>query len=220
MTPLLLGAAAASGVLAIVGEERGPRGLVYACKPLATLLLLGVAATAPAGGTPYQLLIVAGLAASLAGDVFLMLPRDRFVAGLASFLLAHVAYGAAFFTLPRTAGDVAILGGLLLVAAGIVAVLWHGVGRLRGPVLVYVAAIMAMAWLACVRWRAGIVPGAGLAAAGALLFVLSDALLAIDRFRRPFRHSRAVVLGTYYAAQGLFALSVGAASGGGMGPIP
>jgi len=209
VTWVLLAAAATSGALAITGEERGWRALVYVCKPLTTLLLLVVAAGGPAGESAYPWLIAAGLGASLAGDVFLMLPRDRFVAGLASFLLAHVLYGAAFFTVPRTMGDVLVLVLLGIVAAGIVAVLWAGLGRLRGPVLAYVATIIVMAWLACVRWRAGGIPGAGLAAIGALAFVTSDTLLALDRFRRPFPFSRTLVLGTYWVAQALIALSVG-----------
>lgn len=209
MNALLL-AAATCGLCAIVGEERGPRGLVYVTKPTATLLLLAVAASAPEAAPPYRWLVVAGLAASTVGDVFLMLPRDRFVAGLVSFLTAHVAYGAAFFTPPQATVDGLLLAGLLVIAAGIVAVLWPGLGPFRVPVLGYVAAIITMAWLACVRWRAGGADGSGLAAVGALLFVVSDALLAVDRFRRPIPHGRAFVLGTYYLAQALIAMSVGA----------
>lgn len=212
LTPLLF-AAAACGLCAIVGEERGLRGLVYVTKPTATLLLLAVAASASEAPPGYRWLVVTGLAASALGDVFLMLPRDRFVAGLASFLTAHVAYGAAFFTPPRAMADGLLLAGLLVVAAGIVAVLWPGLGSLRAPVLGYVAAIITMAWLACVRWRTGGVEGSGLAAAGALLFVVSDTLLAVDRFRRPIAHGRAFVLGTYYAAQALIAVSVTASAG-------
>lgn len=209
VNPLLL-AAATCALCAIVAEERGPRGLLYVTKPTATLLLLGVAASVPEAAPGYRWLVVAGLAASAVGDVFLMLPRDRFVPGLLSFLGAHVAYGAAFFTPPRAPADGIVLAGLLAVAAGIVAALWRGLGALRVPVVVYVAAIITMAWLACVRWRAGDAAGAALAALGALLFVVSDALLAVDRFRRPIPHGRVFVLGTYYIAQALIATSVGA----------
>jgi len=48
------------------------------------------------------------------------------------------------------------------------------------------------------------------AAAGAGLFVVSDGVLAIDRFRWPFRAARAVTLATYWSAQLLIALSVSA----------
>jgi len=191
-----------------VGEERGPRPLVYVFKPLTTLLILVAAVSATGADPRYRALITAGLAASLAGDVFLMLPRDRFVAGLASFLAAHLLYAVAFATAPAGPVDLALLVGLLAIAAGIVRALWDGLGRFRVPVLFYVAAIMGMAWLACVRWRTGLEAGAALAAVGALTFVLSDALLAFDRFRRRFRHSRAWVLASYYAAQALIALSV------------
>jgi len=208
VTAPVLAAAAVSGALAIVGEERGPRTLVYVCKPLTTLLVLGLAAAAAGADPRYRALIVVGLAASLVGDVFLMLPRDRFVHGLASFLLAHLVYGLAFARAPTGPGDAALLLGLLLVAAGIVRALWAGLGRLRGPVLLYVAAIIGMAWLACVRWRTGAGPGAPLAATGALCFVLSDALLALDRFRRRIPYGRAWVLASYYLAQVLIALSV------------
>jgi len=208
MTGPLLAAVVVSGALAIAGEERGPRALVYVCKPLTTLLVLVLAAAGVGADPRYRTLIVVGLAASLAGDVFLMLPRDRFVHGLGSFLLAHIVYGVAFARTPAGPGDAALLIGLLLIAGGIVRALWAGLGRLRGPVLLYVAAIIGMAWLAGVRWRADAVPGAALAAAGAICFVLSDALLALDRFRRRIRHGRAWVLGSYYLAQVLIALSV------------
>lgn len=218
MTAVVLAAAALCGVLAILGEERGPRPLVYVCKPLTTLLILVAAVSATGADPRYRALITAGLAASLAGDVFLMLPRDRFVAGLASFLAAHLLYAVAFATPPAGLTDLALLAGLLAVAAGIVRALWAGLGRFRVPVLGYVAAIMGMAWLACVRWRTGMESGAALAAVGALAFVLSDALLALDRFRRRFAHSRAWVLASYYAAQALIALSVRWTATGGPPP--
>ena len=79
------------------GEYRGPRALVYAAKPLATLLILALACLAPAGADPrVARWIFLGLVCSLAGDVLLMLPSDRFAAGLASFLVAHLCYIAAF----------------------------------------------------------------------------------------------------------------------------
>jgi uncharacterized membrane protein YhhN len=135
VTAPVLVAAGVSGALAIVGEERGRRALVYVCKPLTTLLILGLATAVMDADPRYRAMIVAGLAASLAGDVFLMLPRDRFVQGLASFLLAHLVYAAAFATAPAGVGDAATLIGLLAVAAAIVRALWAGLGRLRGPVL-------------------------------------------------------------------------------------
>ncbi|MGH8704559.1 MAG: lysoplasmalogenase family protein, partial [Burkholderiales bacterium] len=101
-------AAAASGALAIAAdwEERRHRTF-FVLKPLTTLLILGVAATAPLGND-YTRWVLAALALSLCGDVFLMFDAryrvgdgarasDRaFLAGLGSFLLAHVAFVCAF----------------------------------------------------------------------------------------------------------------------------
>jgi len=59
-------------------------------------------------------------------------------------------------------------------------------------------------------WVLSILVAALLAAAGAVLFVLSDSALAWSRFRQPFAAAQLAVLGTYLPAQWLIALSVGA----------
>ena len=203
MLSAMIGVAAA---LEIAAETRGRRRAVYALKPLTTSLILLLAALSAPVSAVYQQAVVAGLVCSLAGDVFLMLPSDRFLAGLASFLLAHLCYIVAF----ASAGAAwPAVPGLALGACGawLLWRLWPALGGLRLPVAVYAAALLLMAWLAAGRAQAGI-PGGGLAAAGAVLFVLSDSLLALGRFstRRPF--PPALVLGTYFAAQWLLAASV------------
>lgn len=208
LTAPLAAAILVSGALAILGEERGPRWLVYVWKPTTTLLIL-VSAALVAGAPPrYQIPILAGLAASCAGDVFLMLPRDRFLAGLVSFLGAHVAYLVAFAVVPSGWAPWVALVILLGFGGGMVRVLWPGLGALRGPVVAYVSVILAMAWMAVARWQATPGPATAAAALGALLFVASDTLLALDRFRGRFPAARALVLTTYYAAQCLIAWSV------------
>ena len=191
-------------------EDR-QRWQVYAFKPLATLLILALALSLSPARPDYQWAIAAGLVLSTAGDVFLMLPRDRFVAGLASFLLAHLCYLRAFsIEVPFGAG---LLLWLPFFAAGgmVVALVWPGLKpALRGPVVVYVIVIAAMAGQATGRWYAAGSAVALAAAVGAGLFVVSDAVLAIDRFRWPFRAARAVTLATYWAAQLLIAISVSA----------
>src|SRR4029079_17999518 len=78
------------------------RRLEYVCKPATMVALIVTAlALAPAAGQDGgRAWFVAALVFSLAGDVFLMLPSDRFVAGLASFLVAHLCYVAGFWTDP------------------------------------------------------------------------------------------------------------------------
>ncbi len=155
--------------------------------------------------------MVLALALSLAGDVLLVLPADRFALGLAAFLVAHVAYIAAFSTGSPLAGNqLPWLVPFLAVTGGITASVWSRLGRLRAPLLVYVAAISVMAWRAAMRGQAASVPRASfqLALLGACLFIASDALLVLRRFRRPFRAAHEIELAAYWAAQLLIALSV------------
>lgn len=192
-------------------EER-LRWQVYGFKPLATLLILALALSLTPARPEYQWAVAAGLLFSTAGDVFLMLPRDRFVAGLASFLVAHLCYVGAFsIGVPFAAAPLLWLP--YFAAGGVVlAMVWPGLKpALRAPVVVYVVVIAAMAGQATGRWYASGSILALAAAIGAGLFVVSDAVLAIDRFRRHFRAARAVTLSTYWAAQLLIALSVSGA---------
>ncbi|HVF67408.1 MAG TPA: lysoplasmalogenase [Pyrinomonadaceae bacterium] len=195
-----------SALLAIRAEYRGPRLHFYVFKPLTVVLIILIAAqTKQATAQQYKSLIVAGLVCSLVGDVFLMLPRDRFVAGLVSFLVAHLFYVAAFAAGVR-AWNVWWAAGLAVYGASMLGVLWRGFGKLKAAVVVYVAAILLMAWAALSRR-----PDAGggtWAAVGALLFVASDSALAWNRFKGEFKSAQALVLSTYFAAQWLIAVSV------------
>ncbi len=206
--------AALVAVLAIRAHylDESRRWQVYAFKPLATLLILALALVLTPARSDYQWAIAAGLLFSTAGDVFLMLPRDRFVAGLASFLVAHLCYVGAFaIGVPFAAAPLLWLpffaaGGLVL------ALVWPGLKpALRAPVAVYVIVIAAMAGQAAGRWHMTGSVVALAAAVGAGFFVVSDAVLAIDRFRWKFRAARAVTLATYWAAQLLIALSISGA---------
>jgi uncharacterized membrane protein YhhN len=202
--------AALSALLHIRAEYAGPRWQVYLFKPLTTtlVLLLAISITGTQGAR-YQVAVVVGLICSLVGDVMLMLPRDRFVAGLASFLLAHLAYIAAFQTGMPMGSSPALLLPLLAATWLLLRLLWRGLGAMRGAVLLYAFAMLVMVWRA---WaRSLVAPGSSalLAAVGATLFMVSDSVLALNRFRAPFRQAQAVIMSTYVAAQLLIALSIG-----------
>lgn len=207
----VIAAASLSLWLHLRAESRGQRQRVYLFKPLTTslLLLLAVLLTSE-HGAQYQLAIVIGLVCSLIGDIFLMLPGDRFVPGLASFLLAHVAYLVAF-TADVPLGTAPVLAlPLLALAVPLLRLVWPGLGALRLPVLVYAAAILLMVWLAWGRSWTLLTPGAMFAAMGATCFMASDAILALDRFHHPMRQAQPLIMTSYVAAQALIALSVGA----------
>ena len=208
LSALALGCA----VLCIRSERRWDRRAVYLWKPATMLLVIAVAATgSPTPWSPYALAILAGLALSLAGDVWLMLPSDRFGAGLGCFLLAHLCYVAAFAGPSGPRGGATGLLPFLGVACVALALLLPGVRGtgLRAAVVAYVAAIAAMGWQAAERARELADAGAQAAAVGAALFLCSDSALAWNRFRRPFASAQTLVLATYFGGQWLIALSTG-----------
>ena len=216
-----------SVALLIRAEEREPRDVrsVWVWKPLATLLVIAVCAlsfTGPAGaaGSTYTWLILIGLALSFAGDL-LLIDRDNrraFTGGLIAFLLAHVAYIAACVhaqsargLLGNGAAEIAAGAGLAVIAGGVYRYLSPGLGSMRGPVIAYILIISLMVHSALAVLfaydRSGAQPG--LMAAGAILFYISDAILAVNRFRfgNQLPRGRLWNLTTYYGGQLLIALS-------------
>ena len=198
-----------SGVIAIAGHYTEPAWIVYVFKPLTTILILVTALLVGTTAPPvYRIAILIGLVFSLAGDVLLMLPSDQFVTGLVSFLIAQICYIIAF-----TSGRGFSFGWISLMAVVIYGVIVYALlapylGKMRIPVIAYIIVILIMAWQAWERWNALGERGALLAFFGAVLFVLSDTLLAWNRFREEFTAARALTLGTYYTAQWLIASSL------------
>lgn len=208
--PLMLVAAALSGAAHIGARLAGWDRAAFWLKPLPIALFVMLAATAQAPLSPfYRGLILAGLLFSMVGDVCLASGEQRFVPGLAAFLIAHFFYAGAFLTQQTPGGPWWLAAVALAYGATMLALLWPSVpGALRVPVAVYMAAILFMAWLAAAWWLGVGSRSAGLAALGALFFLVSDSTLAWDRFRRPFRLAPPAVMVTYYVAQALIALSV------------
>lgn len=207
-TPVHLGLALLSGALAIAAAPWALQSpwLLFVCKPLTTLLLIAWAWPRGAGD-PARPWLRAGLLASLAGDVALLWPVQGFLPGLLSFLLAHLTYARAFTRRPGARLWWPALAGYLALAAVVLGLLWSGVpAPLRAPVLAYVGVLALMAALAASRWqRWPGEPAARRAALGAGLFMLSDALLATDRFAGPLPLAGLWVLGSYWVAQALIA---------------
>lgn len=154
-------------------------------------------------------LLLAAIVFSMAGDVFLMLdgqlPSSLFIPGLVSFLLAHVCYVALFkFDMPWFADRRALLL-VAAIGAAMYVFLWtHGLpAALRLPVAAYVGVIALMATQAWGRYQLLQSRPALLTALGASFFMLSDSILAINRFVQPLPWSSVSVLGSYYTAQAL-----------------
>lgn len=217
MIPIILATAvvAVSAALHILAEYNGRPWHVYLLKPLTTWTILLVAVLAnpeiaqTGRATFYQSMIIGGLIFSLAGDVFLMLPQDRFVPGLFSFLVAHLLYIAAFTNLSGLHNASGwLFFPYLALALLMIGSLWNWTGKLRIYVIAYLLVISIMGWQAAEFWfRAGTTASL-LAAVGALLFIASDTLLAFNRFRWKFTAANAFVLSSYYLGQLLIAWSV------------
>jgi len=147
-------------------------------------------------------LLLAALLASLAGDVFLML-EGLFIPGLVSFLLAHLAYIALLRRGVRWFAHRGALLATVAIGAAMYAWLWRGglPADLRIPVAVYVLVIALMAAQALGRAAELQTQASRTVALGACIFMLSDSVLAVDRFVQPVPLALLWVLATYYAAQ-------------------
>jgi uncharacterized membrane protein YhhN len=151
--------------------------------------------------------MLVGLSFSLVGDIFLMLPGDWFIPGLAAFLCAHVAYTVAFWR--RAPGWVAWGWGVtagLLALGGFMYSQFLPALRPQGSVMLlavaaYVVAILLMTLRA-------ILTRSALIALGALLFLASDAVLGWNRFAAPVRWADLWIMLLYWSGQGLLAYSV------------
>jgi uncharacterized membrane protein YhhN len=204
--PALLCGVSVAGLLHAVrrGSERG----VWIWKPLAAASFLAAALLWGAPASHYGRLILLGLALSACGDL-LLIPRGAavwFAAGLFAFLAGHLAYAAAFLSLPQS--PAALVAGALAVALLTWRVgVWlgpHLPSPLRIPVYCYFVAIGGMVALALGATGAGAPLAAG---AGAVGFMASDVSVARERFVSASFVNAAWGLPLYFGAQLLLAWS-------------
>lgn len=190
-----------------IAKARNNRTLEYVCKPATMVALIAVAVSLDptAGAGARRDWFVAALVCSLAGDVFLMLPRDAFVAGLASFLVAHVCYVIGFWTDPPAAAALAVAAVVVVLAVSPLAVrILRSLSEepaLRPPVAIYMVVISVMLATA-------IATGNVVAGLGAALFVASDSMIAWNRFVRPFAAADVAIMVTYHLGQAALVCSL------------
>ncbi len=184
--------------------------LEYLAKPgVMILLFLWLWTSCRLNGAPLWFGI--GILLSLTGDIMLMISLDRlFLAGLAAFLLAHIAYLVGFnIPIPEISAwglIMAVVIGLgsaritRLIVASLVS---KGQTRMRLPIIVYSAVISfmllaAMMKLVEVAWNSN---AAILVSVGAFLFYLSDIILAWHKFVAPIQNGRIYNIGAYHLGQ-------------------
>lgn len=205
-TWIAFGVAGLFAALDWLAIARGVKRGEYVAKPATLAALVGAALVLDPGDEAQRAWFVVALVFSLAGDVFLMLPSDRFVPGLASFLVGHLAY---IVGLNLDGGSL----GALAVSAAAVVVIAVPLGRriVRGavapdrrlgvPVTVYIVAISGMVVSA-------LATGEPWAIAGAVLFYASDAFIGWSRFVAAFGGHRLAIIVTYHAGQAALVASL------------
>ncbi len=152
-----------------------------------------------------------GILLSLTGDVLLMISLDRlFLAGLVAFLLAHIAYVIGFNIPVPQMNFFGIVFAIMIGLGGariIRRILDHlpatGQGRMRIPIILYstvisVMLLSAMMKLTDISWNAS---AALLVSIGAILFYISDIILAWHKFVAPIQHGRIYNIAAYHFAQ-------------------
>ncbi len=157
-------------------------------------------------------LTLAALLMSWLGDMFLMFDDQNatfFIYGLVSFLLAHVIY---IFSYRKAKNDTAsnpllssqkLRHGSTLVLAGIalIYVLEPGLGEMKIPVMVYASVIVVMTITALLRYGYSSIQSFSLVFGGAIMFMISDSLLAVNKFLNPFAYAGFWIMATYCLAQ-------------------
>jgi uncharacterized membrane protein YhhN len=163
-----------------------------------------------------RITILAALFFSWAGDVIL---GFSFIPGLACFLLAHVMYVISFF---KTSGKsliipkrIYLLLPVILFGAGLLCLLNDNLDGMRLPVITYTIVILTMVVAAINRYGKVSRLSFVVVLTGAILFVISDSLIALNKFGFPFMFSGVAVMTTYIAAQYLIVAGVLKESPGG-----
>ena len=202
---LACGAGLAALLVAEWHQSARARALI---KPLTSSAFLAVALANGAAEGGWPLAVGVALALSWMGDVLLLWRTSAgFLAGLAAFLLAHLAFAVAF-VMRGWSGPVAAISLAVLAVAALAVGRWllpRAPARMRGPVVGYMAVITIMVALAFATAVADPAPAIAVAA---VAFFLSDIGVAINRFITPAFHVRAWALPLYYFAQLTFAWSL------------
>jgi uncharacterized membrane protein YhhN len=203
LVPVLIVLAAACALTDWIGVARQDDRLRRVTKPLTMVVLIVLAIVGDDGRLgAEQAWIVVGLVLSLVGDVFLQADERWFVAGLGSFLAAHVAYVVAMLIvgvapLGLAIGLVLAVTGSAIVGRQVVAAVARSTPGLRLPVVAYTIVISTMLVMALGTTESWLI-------LAGVLFYVSDSILGWNRFVRPTSWMPLAVMVTYHLAQGGF----------------
>ena len=194
-----------SAIITIYAKFRDSESLQFIFKPLTMLAIILIAfLNSSAPMTFYQQAILVGLIFSTIGDVFLIKQDRFFVQGLISFLLGHLCFIAAFWTAPNWLSVIPYL-----IYVGIfLSILWKYLDKLKIPVIIYAIVLAVMSWMALSRTIEHHNHDTLHVFLGSIIFIVSDSLLAFNKFKSPIPYAHLWILATYFLAQWFIALSV------------
>jgi len=161
-----------------------------------------------------HLLMVTALVFSWAGDVLLEFTGRGemfFLFGLLCFMVTQILYTVVFSATsgtPRTGSVLPLVLPVVLYGFALTGWLYPDLGSMRLPVIIYSLVILTMLAFALIRAVRGTPEGRYLVLSGAILFVLSDSLIAINRFGHPFAFSDALIMATYITGQFLIVAGI------------
>jgi uncharacterized membrane protein YhhN len=126
-----------------------------------------------------------------------------FMIGLGGFLIAHIHYVYVFIKSSNKIKSISklewlILPLMFLYTVGLIAVVWPGLGELKIPVFIYAMVLLSMGVAALIRKQN---TGYYWILCGAVLFILSDSILAINKFYTAMAFSGLLIMLTYTFAQ-------------------
>lgn len=208
------------GILEMIGEilcESGQTvALVYTMKPLLMPVLIGwILANRDLLKDKIRKIFLISLVFSMAGDIFLMFHDEKlFIYGLISFLLAHIMYIIGFAESNKSAAIRLPLGGKLVFAlpfvffvAGFLFILKDHIlsnpntHKMFIPVVIYALVISIMGIFSTWRISGTSKSSFYMVLSGALLFITSDSIIAINKFVQPLPFASLLIMSTYIIAQ-------------------
>lgn len=197
------------GIAELISATYNITELSFMAKPLIMISLMGYYLLST---TNRNSLFLAALAFCWLGDVLLMFDYKSelfFMAGLGSFLTGHILYIRCYQQFRKNTATNPLLGPqkirfalpIVLAGTGLVVVLYPTLGDLRIPVMIYALVITVMAMQALFRFGYTTTKSFTLLFCGAICFMISDSLLAFNKFLQPIPLASLFIMGTYMLAQ-------------------
>ncbi len=199
-------------IMVLVAQVSGNNTMNMVFKPMIMPLL---AVMAVANGIfqkrSIAMFTLTALFFSWIGDILLMFQEAKpvfFVFGLGAFLLAHIFFIVVYKKATATSGKINGITNTIirtLIISGytlfLIAVVYDNLGEMKIPVILYAVVISVMVWSAFSRRGKTSAGSFSYVAAGSVIFVLSDSLIALNKFWQPLPEAGLIIMATYILAQ-------------------